>query len=97
MYAAERSMVIPGAPKLDPTRAVDGQQHITFLKPIPVTSAGKSFELRTKVIGIYDKGKAGAVLERETLLVETSSNEVYTKIVGSVFFVGCGNFGGRLL
>jgi hypothetical protein len=49
---------------------------------------------RLQVIGIYDKGKAGAVMEREVVLVEKRSGEVYTKIVGSVFFVGCGNFGG---
>ena len=46
------------------------------------------FELRRKTIGAYDKGKAGLVLEEQVLLVDAGSGEVYTKAIGSSFFVG---------
>ena len=74
-------------------RVVDGQRSITFFKPISPTSAGRRPELRSKVIGVYDKGKAGSVVETETILVE-SSGEVYTRAVSSLFFIGQGNWGG---
>ncbi|KAL7274504.1 hypothetical protein RUND412_002586 [Rhizina undulata] len=85
---------IPGAPKLDPRRIVDGQRQLTVIKPIPVTSAGRQFELRGKCLGIYDKGKSGTVMEVEHALVDKSSGEVYTKIVSSSFAVGQGGWGG---
>lgn len=65
-----------------------------FLKPLPPTSAGRKFELRSKVLGVYDKGKAGSVVETELNIVDKESGEVYTKAVGSAFFVGQGNWGG---
>ncbi|KAF8539299.1 putative peroxisomal dehydratase [Trichophaea hybrida] len=86
--------VIPGVPKLDPRRIVDGQRQITVLKNIPTTSAGREFELRGKVIGVYDKGKSGTVTEIQHELVEKTTGEVYTKIVSSSFAVGQGNWGG---
>ena len=66
---------------------------MTFLKPLPPTSAGKKFELRSKVLGVYDKGKAGSVLETELVLAE-KGGDVYIKAIGSAFFVGQGNWGG---
>jgi len=72
---------------------VDGQRTITFFKPLPPTSAGKTFVLRSKVVGVYDKGKAGTVVETETTLAE-KGGDVYSKAVGSAFFVGQGNWGG---
>ena len=66
---------------------------MTFLKLLPPTSAGKKFELRSKVLGVYDKGKAGTVIETETVLAERGG-DIYTKAVGSSFFVGQGNWGG---
>lgn len=65
---------------------------MTFLKPLPPTSVDKKFELRSKVVGVYDKGKAGSVVETETILAE--GDEIYTKAIGSSFFVGQGNWGG---
>lgn len=64
-----------------------------FLKPLPPTSAGKRFELRSKVLGVYDKGNAGTVVETETVLTERGG-DIYTKAVGSAFFLGQGNWGG---
>lgn len=66
---------------------------MTFLKPLPPTSAGKKFDLQSKVLGVYDKGKAGTVIETETLLAERGG-DIYSKAVGSSFFVGQGNWGG---
>jgi peroxisomal enoyl-CoA hydratase 2 len=93
-YAAQESNPIPGVPKLDSRRVLDGQRMIQFLKPLPPTSAGKKFELRSKVIGVYDKGKPGTVVETEQTIVDASTGEVYTRAVGSGFFVGQGGWGG---
>ncbi|RMZ91714.1 hypothetical protein DV736_g1044, partial [Chaetothyriales sp. CBS 134916] len=93
-YAAQSAVPIPGVPKLDPKRVVDGQRLIQFFKPLPTTSAGRHFEVRPKVLGVYDKGKAGTVVETETLIVDSDSGEVYARIVGSGFFVGQGGWGG---
>lgn len=73
---------------IDWKRGVDGERYIEVIKPIPTTSKGKRFELRRETVGAYDKGKAGIVLEEQTLLVDADSGEVYTKMVGSSFFVG---------
>ena len=72
---------------------VDGQRLIQFLKPLPISSVGKDFEVRSKVIGVYDKGKTGTVIETETILAERGG-EVYTRAVGSGFYIGQGNWGG---
>jgi peroxisomal enoyl-CoA hydratase 2 len=92
-YARNRSVPIPGVPQFDPRRVVDGERKITFLKPLPPTSAGKSFELRGKVVGVYDKGKA-SVVETEQTVVDKKSGEVYSRALGSAFYVGQGNWGG---
>lgn len=93
-YATQRTMAIPGCPPLDPARLVDGQRLIQFLKPLPTTSAGRTFELREKVLGVYDKGKAGTVVESEQQLVDVDSGEIYARIVGSLFYVGQGGWNG---
>lgn len=85
---------IPGVPELKPDRIIDAHRAMTFYKALPASSEGKVFELQTKVIGVYDKGKAGTVLEQETVLREKRSDEVYVKLVGSTFFLGQGNWGG---
>ena len=92
-YARQSSTPIPGIPKFDAKRVVDGQRSIIFHKPLPTTSQGKTFEIQTKVIGVYDKGKVGTVVETETILRE-KGGDVYTTATGSGFFVGQGNWGG---
>ena len=93
-YASQSATPIPGIPKLDPKRVVDGQRLIQFLKPLPPTSEGRHFEIRSKVLGVYDKGKPGTVVETEQLIVDKDSGEVYSRAVGSGFFVGQGGWGG---
>lgn len=72
---------------------VDGERHLTFLKPLPTTSAGRTFELRSKIVGVYDKGKA-SVVETQQEIVDKATGEVYTRAIGSAFYVGQGNWGG---
>ncbi|KAI9810777.1 MAG: hypothetical protein M1832_001212, partial [Thelocarpon impressellum] len=93
-YARSSSTPIPGVPNFDTRRVVDGQRAMTFLKPLPPTSDGRAFEVRSKVLGVYDKGKPGTVVETEQLLVEKATGEAYTRAVGSSFFVGQGGWGG---
>ena len=93
-YASQKTVKIPGVPDFDFKRVVDGQRKIEFVKPLPTTSAGKKFELRQKVIGVYDKGRPGSVLETTTDVVDASNGEVYTRLNSSAFFVGQGNWGG---
>ncbi|RJE26293.1 Peroxisomal dehydratase [Aspergillus sclerotialis] len=93
-YGRQKANPVPGVPNFDSRRVVDGQRKLTVLKPLPTTSAGKKFELRNKVVGVYDKGKAGSVMETEQSIVDRDSGEVYSKTVSTAFFVGQGNWGG---
>lgn len=81
-------------PKFDSRKVVHGEQSITFLKPLPSTSEGREFEMRAKVLGVYDKGKPGSVVETENLVVDKATGEVYSRAVGMSFFVGQGNWNG---
>ncbi|EPS27676.1 hypothetical protein PDE_02620 [Penicillium oxalicum 114-2] len=93
-YARQKAVKIPGVPDLDHRHGVDGQRKITVLKPLPPTSAGKKFELRNKVVGVYDKGKPGTVVETEQSIVDANTGEVYSKVLSSGFLVGQGGWGG---
>ena len=95
-YATQsaKRATIPDIPKLDSRRVVHGEQAVTFLKPLPTSSEGKELEIRAKVIGVYDKGKPGTVVETEHLLVDKKTGDVYSRAVGSSFFVGQGGWGG---
>jgi peroxisomal enoyl-CoA hydratase 2 len=93
-YARQKSDPIPGAPALDSRRAVDGERKLTVLKPLPTSSEGRKFELRNKVIGIYDKGKPGTVIETEQSIVDAATGVVYSRTNSMGFFVGQGNWGG---
>ncbi|CCC11652.1 unnamed protein product [Sordaria macrospora k-hell] len=93
-YAAQKSVAIPGVPVFDPTRVVDGQRRIEFFKQLPTSSEGKKFESRTKVVGVYDKGRPGSVVETQTDIVDAANNEVYSRIHTSSFYVNQGNWGG---
>jgi acyl dehydratase len=93
-YAAQKAVPIPGVPSFDPTRVVDGQRLLQSFKPLPPTSAGKKFEIRTKVLGVYDKGRPGTVVETQSDLVNAATGDVYTRVLSSSFYVGQGNWGG---
>ncbi|CCG81708.1 putative Peroxisomal dehydratase [Taphrina deformans PYCC 5710] len=91
---SSQGRALPGVPKLDYKRIVDGERYLEVLKPLPPTSEGHDFELQSKCVGVYDKGKAGLVIETEQLLVDKKSGEAYTKMVGSSFAVGQGGYNG---
>jgi len=93
-YAAQSETPIPGVPKFDSRRVLDGQRRMTFLKPLPTSSEGRTFELRSKVIGVYDKGKAGSVVDTQQDIVDKKTGESYVRAESSAFFVGQGNWGG---
>ncbi|EME88634.1 uncharacterized protein MYCFIDRAFT_149244 [Pseudocercospora fijiensis CIRAD86] len=95
-YAAQHSSrpQIPGVPALDSKRVLDGERKIIFHKQLPTSSEGRKFEARNKVVGVYDKGKPGTVLETQVDIVDQESGEVYTTIIGSAFFIGQGGWGG---
>ncbi len=93
-YAAEKAVKIPNVPDFDPKRVLDGQRLMRFLKPLPTSSDGRSFELRTSVVGVYDKGRPGSVVEIQTDLVDTATGEIYCQAIGSAFYVGQGGWGG---
>ncbi|KAH7359203.1 MaoC like domain-containing protein [Plectosphaerella cucumerina] len=93
-YAAQKAVQIPGVPAFDARRVVDGQRKIELFKPLPTTSEGRKFESRTKVLGVYDKGKPGTVVDTQTDLVDVASGEVHSRITTSSFYVGQGGWGG---
>ncbi|KFH48036.1 Enoyl-CoA hydratase 2, peroxisomal-like protein [Hapsidospora chrysogenum ATCC 11550] len=94
-HATQGAVRIPGVPDLDPARLVDGDRTIQILKPLPVTSQGRDFEFRSRVLGVYDKGKGGAtVLDLEDVLVDAASGDVYARNIGCLFYVGQGGWGG---
>ncbi len=93
-YASQKAVKIPSVPEFDYTRVLDGQRKMEFLKPLPTTSEGRNFEIRTKVLGLYDKGRPGTVLDLQSDLVDTKTSEVYTRATSSSFFVGQGGWHG---
>jgi acyl dehydratase len=93
-YAAQKAVRIPGVPEFDPARVVDGQRLLQSFKPLPASSAGRKFEVRTKVLGVYDKGRPGTVVETQSDLVDATTGDVYTRVISSSFFVAQGNWGG---
>ncbi|EAT84738.2 hypothetical protein HBH56_048340 [Parastagonospora nodorum] len=93
-YARSNSTPIKGVPKFDTRGVLDGERKMEFFKPLPVTSEGRKFEIRSKVLGVYDKGKPGTVVETEQRLVDVESGETYSRAVGSGFYVGQGGWGG---
>lgn len=92
-YKAQKTTPIPDVPVFNPQKVVDGERKIVFLKQLPTSSEGRQFEVRTKVIGVYDKGKA-SVVETEFSIVDKETDEVYSRMTGSSFFVGQGGWGG---
>lgn len=55
---------------------------------------GRPFHLQQVLIGLYDKGRVGTVIETETRLIETESGIVYATVTGSVVAKGQGSWGG---
>jgi acyl dehydratase len=73
----------------NPALLVHGQQAVTLQQPIPVEG---SATLTSKIVGIYDKGKA-AVVATETEAVLAGGDPLFTTR-SSVFIRGEGGWGG---
>jgi hypothetical protein len=67
---------VPGVPSFDAQRSVDGERGIEILRTVPIRSDGLALEVRTKCIGVYDKGGA-MILEAGSQLIDTRL-EMYT-------------------
>ncbi|KAL0940045.1 peroxisomal multifunctional enzyme [Colletotrichum truncatum] len=84
---------VPGVPPFDAQRSVDGERGIEIIRPIPVSSEGLDLEIRSKVIGVYDKGGA-MIMEAEQVLVDKKTETVYTKMTSTAFGIGQGGYDG---
>ena len=89
-------VVIPGGGgamrsigSFNPAMLVHGEQRVTLHKPIPPDG---SATVTSKIVGIYDKGKA-AVVATETDAIDPSGEPLYTTYM-SAFIRGEGGWGG---
>jgi hypothetical protein len=97
-FLAENAAAVlpPGCPPLDWSRAVDGHRRIVVYRQLPTTSQAGNWEIRSKILSVYDKGPGkGTVLEKEHVLVNRDTDEVYSRAWESAFFVGTGGWGGE--
>jgi acyl dehydratase len=74
----------------NPALLVHGQQAVTLHRPIPVQG---TVICTTKIVGIYDKGKAAVVVSDTTATLKETGEPLYTNR-GSAFMRGEGGFGG---
>jgi acyl dehydratase len=79
-----------GIGSFNPAMLVHGEQRVTLHKPIP--SEG-SATLTSKLVGIYDKGKAAVVATETTATDEADGTPLYTNY-SSAFIRGEGGWGG---
>ncbi len=74
----------------NPAMLVHGEQRVTLHKPIP---AAGSATLKSKLVGIYDKGKAAVVATETTATDDADGTPLYTNY-SSAFIRGEGGWGG---
>ena len=74
----------------NPAMLVHGQQAVTLHKPIPVSGSVTS---RSKIVGIYDKGKAAVVATATTAIDDSDGTPMFTTL-SSAFIRGEGGWGG---
>ncbi|KAH7928337.1 Thioesterase/thiol ester dehydrase-isomerase [Leucogyrophana mollusca] len=74
-----------GFPALDINRIVHGSQSIEILKDLPQVS-GDGWKLKSK-ISAFHENKSGVILERESLLLD-SSGVPYARLLSAEFYVG---------
>ncbi|TGJ80856.1 hypothetical protein E0Z10_g7925 [Xylaria hypoxylon] len=91
--ARTTSEPVPGMPPFDAQRSVDGERGIEIVNPIPTSSAGLDLEIRSKVVGAYDKG-GSMISEQEHELVDVKTETVYVKMTSTAFGMGQGGYGG---
>jgi len=74
----------------NPAMLVHGQQAITLHKPLPVEG---SITATSKLVAMYDKGKAGVVVTESTVTDNTDGQPLFTTRM-SAFIRGEGGWGG---
>jgi acyl dehydratase len=79
-----------GIGSFNPAMLVHGEQRVTLHKPIPPEG---SATLKSKLVGIYDKGKAAVVATETTATDEADGTPLYTNY-SSAFIRGEGGWGG---
>jgi acyl dehydratase len=75
---------------INPAMIVHGQQAVTLHKEIPVDGTAT---LRSRIAGIWDKGKA-AVVETETTATDKADGQPLYTSMSSIFIRGEGGWGG---
>ncbi|KAL1925048.1 uncharacterized protein VTP21DRAFT_4702 [Calcarisporiella thermophila] len=80
---------IPGLPSIDLKKLVHAEEHIEIFRPLPTQG---DMEMRSRVEGIYDRGK-GMVIETSKTLCD-KEGRTYSRSVSQVFIFGMGGFGG---
>lgn len=83
MMASNALPPLPGARTF-----LDGERYIEIVKPMP--SAGGSFFLKTRLAGVFKKGK-GATCETDSIITD-AKGEVYVKMCSAAFAVGAKGF-----
>ena len=74
----------------NPAMLVHGQQAVTLHKPIPVSG---SVTTRSRIVGIYDKGKAAGVVTESVATDDSDGTPMFTNL-SSAFIRGEGGWGG---
>ena len=74
----------------NPAMLVHGEQRVTLHKPLPPDGA---VTLRSRIVGIYDKGKAAVVAAETEATDNTDASPAYTTYM-SAFIRGEGGWGG---
>jgi acyl dehydratase len=76
---------------LDRRRTLHGEEAVTLHRVLP--SAGE-ITAESRVVAVYDKGEKGAVIERETVLMDAVTGEPLATITRTAFARADGGFGG---
>ncbi|CAG8473564.1 7954_t:CDS:2 [Ambispora leptoticha] len=86
------SASIPGFPPANSKKIVNGQQSLEILHhPLPLEG---NFEMRSKIVGVYDKGKGMVLVDKHSTLIDPKTNIVYAKLENQSFMFGLGSFDG---
>jgi acyl dehydratase len=81
----------PGAMGLNYMLVVHGAQKVELHQPMPTSAR---ITTKSRILGAYDKGPKGAVVDTETVLTDERSGAKIATLTSSIFARGDGGFGG---
>nr|POE53246.1 peroxisomal hydratase-dehydrogenase-epimerase [Quercus suber] len=90
--------VIDGFPQLDIEKAVDGERTLEVLRDVPVTSCGRDFHIRSRVVEVWDKGAGRPTIvktEHDIIECVEAREKIFTKLSETTIFMGQGGWGGE--